>query len=237
VRASTAVFLPCRAGSTRVPGKNTRPFAGDPGGLLAIKLQQLSYLRGIDTVVVDSNDLAVLERARASQRSWPNNSELRIVERPDHLGRADTTTDALIRYAFETVREDIVLWTHVTSPLVGPGVYQAALETYHGRDTRAFDSLMAVTVLQTFLWNDTGPMNYSRTVTRWPRTQDLPPVYEVNSAVFLIDAALGRQLGDRVGNSPLLFPLDKVTAIDVDDHESFRLAETAMMAQMAAARP
>ena len=38
------VFLPCRAGSTRVPEKNTRPFAGHGGGLLGVKLDQLERL-------------------------------------------------------------------------------------------------------------------------------------------------------------------------------------------------
>ena len=33
------VFLPCRAGSQRVPGKNTRPFGDLPGGLTELKLR------------------------------------------------------------------------------------------------------------------------------------------------------------------------------------------------------
>ena len=33
-----AVFLPCRAGSVRVPEKNTRPFADHPDGLVGLKL-------------------------------------------------------------------------------------------------------------------------------------------------------------------------------------------------------
>jgi CMP-N-acetylneuraminic acid synthetase len=235
VSASIAIFLPCRAGSTRVRQKNTRPFAGDPGGLLTIKLRQLSCVRGLDAVVVDSNDAEVLERTQAFRRSWQSRAELRIVQRPDHLGQSDTSTDDLIRYAMEMVREDVLLWTHVTSPLVGPAVYEAALDQYFTRDAQTFDSLMAVTELKTFLWARDGPLNYRRTPIRWPRTQDLPPVYEVNSALFLIDTALGRRLGDRVGQTPLLFPLDRVTALDIDDEEDFRVAEVAMAAVRPAA--
>ena len=38
------VFLPCRKGSERVPQKNTRTFAGVVGGLLWIKLNELSHI-------------------------------------------------------------------------------------------------------------------------------------------------------------------------------------------------
>lgn len=36
-----AFFLPTRKGSERVKNKNTRPFAGDEGGLVEIKIKQL----------------------------------------------------------------------------------------------------------------------------------------------------------------------------------------------------
>lgn len=222
---SVALFLPCRAGSERVPEKNTRPFAGHPQGLLGRKLDQLELVRSVDRVVVDSNCPRVLELAYQRRASWSGRARLDVVERPDHLGRSSTTTDELIDYALDTVSCDTLLWTHVTSPMVDAEKYDAALAAFARRDARKHDSLMAVTLLHAFIWAEHGPVNYDRARLRWPRTQDLDPVYEVNSAIFIVDRATGRELGDRIGRAPILFPLSKLEAVDVDDEVDFALAE------------
>lgn len=222
---TVALFLPCRAGSVRVPDKNTRPFAGNLQGLLGRKLGQLERLRSVDRVVVDSNCPKVLELARMHRARWTGDAQLDVVERPDHLGRSSTTTDELIAYALATVECDVLFWTHVTSPMVGADTYEAALRAFELRTRAEHDSLMAVTPLHAFTWTKHGPVNYDRARLRWPRTQDLEPVYEVNSAIFIVERALGLELGDRIGRNPLLFPLSKLEAIDVDDEVDFALAE------------
>ena len=45
--------------------------------------------------------------------------------------------------------------------------------------------------------------------------------------MFVVPTALGRELADRIGRSPLLFPLSKVEALDVDWEEDFDFAEYA----------
>jgi CMP-N-acetylneuraminic acid synthetase len=148
-----------------------------------------------------------------------------VRERPDQLGRSETSTDELIAYALATLDADDLLWTHVTSPMVDAAVYRRALEAYAQRDQAAHDSLMSVLRVQTFLWNADGPINYDRSRERWPRTQTLVPLYEVDSAVFLVPFALAKKRGDRVGNAPRLFELSKTESVDVDWEEDFRIAE------------
>ena len=56
------------------------------------------------------------------------------------------------------------------------------------------------------------------------RTQDLPPVYEENSNLYLFTAdqiAAGRRIGDR----PILFEIDPLEAVDIDEEADFVLAE------------
>ena len=53
-------FLPCRAGSQRVPHKNTRRFGDHEDGLVGIKLEQLVACESIDEIVLSTNDEAVL---------------------------------------------------------------------------------------------------------------------------------------------------------------------------------
>lgn len=220
------VFLPCRAGSVRVHDKNTRPFAGRPDGLVGLKLQQLSETKRVHRVVLDSNDAKVLEIGRAHQASWKGKPELVVRERPDALGSSETTTDELVSYALDTLEGDVMLWTHVTSPFADARVYDAALRRFESLQP-PHDSLMSVRRVQSFLWNAQGPLNYDPKKLRWPKTQDLEPILEVDSAIFIVDMALGRRLRDRVGNHPFLYELSRIESVDIDWEEDFSYAEAA----------
>lgn len=216
-------FLPCRAGSQRVPNKNTRPFAGEAGGLLGIKLQQLLETPGIDEIVLSTNDPLVIEIGRRYLAQA--GGRMRIDLRPDALCSAATSTDALIAYVPGIIPEGHVLWTHVTSPFYDTAEYVAAIAAYRrALDAGTHDSLMGVLELRTFIWDEMRPVNYDRAVEKWPRTQTLPPLYEVNSAIFLADIAIYRDRQDRIGARPLLHPVPKTKNLDVDWEDDFHLA-------------
>lgn len=199
-------------------------FAGVQGGLLKIKLEQLAACAEVDRIVLSTNDPAVIAVAKSLRDIWP---KLEIDNRPDSLCESTTSTDELVRYVPNVVPDGTVLWTHVTSPFVGPAMYTKIVEEYRSaRERSTHDSLMTVTPLREFLWNDHGPINYAREAENWPRTQTIEPVYVVNSAAFVIEADLLSRIGDRVGERPLLYELGLLDAIDIDWPEQFQLAET-----------
>lgn len=217
-------FLPCRRGSQRVKEKNTRPFAGIAGGLTQIKIEQLLTCAAIDAIVVSTDDAKVAEicQAAAAHHSKP----VEVLERPAHLASSETSTDELIQYVSEIISEGIVLWTHTTSPFVDETVYGEAIRLYREQtELGAHDSLTSVTKVQKFLWNQDGPINYDRTQEKWPRTQTLPALYEINSAIFLAPIEIYRHMGDRIGQQVYLFELTASQAMDIDWEEDFQLAE------------
>lgn len=225
---SVTAFLPCRAGSERIPLKNTRPFAGDPDGLLSIKLRQLARCDTIDRILLSTNDPEVVRIANGVETL----GKLDIVVRPDHLCQSSTSTDELIRYVPEVISDGIVLWTHVTSPMVSETRYSQMLTAYvDAQASGSADSLMAVSSCRDFVWSSHGPINYNREVEKWPRTQTLEPLFVVNSAAFIIDVSLMRQTLDRVGSTPLLYELGEFESIDIDWPEQFEFAETAFLVQ------
>jgi CMP-N-acetylneuraminic acid synthetase len=213
-------FLPCRKGSERVPNKNTRPFSGRAHGLLEIKLAQLLAVEGLDEIVVSSNDLAVLEYAEELRTQ-----RIRTHRRADSLGSSTTSTDALVGHALDLIADGHILWTHVTSPFFGSRHYEDCLRSYRNGLEAGFDSLMTVTELHSFLWDQSGPVNYDRSTEKWPRTQTLAPTFEVNSAVFLHSAMGYRQVNDRIGHRPILHPSSKIAGFDIDWPEDFELAQ------------
>ena len=229
---SVTVFVPCRAGSQRVPHKNTRPFAGHPDGLVGLKLDQLERLAGARTIVLDSDDPAVLAIGARRRRDWQGQAALVVRQRPSAVSDDGATTDALIRYALATLPGDAMLWTHVTSPFCDENVLTRALDAFHQRAASGHDSVMAVTRVRTFVWDRSGPINYDVGAQRWPRTQDVAPLDIINSAFFLTPMALGRQCSDRIGKRPLRLPLSDIEAFDIDWPDDFVVAEQLWTALM-----
>jgi len=133
----------------------------------------------------------------------------------------------------EQVEADLYVQTHSTNPLLRTETIQAALDAFlDARDRH--DSLFTVTPLHTRLWTPDGrAINHDPEVLL--RTQDLPPVMEENSCLYVFDAATLRGRGNRIGERPLLYPLDPHEACDIDDELDWLLVE-ALYAQREATR-
>ncbi|MBD8349505.1 MULTISPECIES: cytidylyltransferase domain-containing protein [unclassified Dysgonomonas] len=216
-----SVFLPCRAGSERVPHKNTRIFADIEGGLLKIKLQQLVACNAIDSIVLSTNDEEVIQLAETV-----SSDKIKIDRRPEHLATSSTSTDDLVKYVPTIITEGAVLWTHVTSPFIDGKIYEEAIDAYRNALSKGdHDSLMSVTALRTFIWNKEGAVNYDRNKEKWPRTQTIEPLYEINSGIFLADIDIYRNLEDRIGKKPFLFENNDIDSFDIDWEEDFFIAE------------
>lgn len=215
-----SAFLPCRKGSQRIPDKNVKEFAGVKGGLLKIKLDQLCKCKDINSIIVSSNDSRVLEFA-----SLYDEDRMLIDERPDYLGSNTTTTDELINYVPSLIKEGDVLWTHVTSPFISEHDYQMIINAYFDAKNNGYDSLMTVLRIQGFIWDESGSVNYNRDHLKWPMTQNIKPLYEVDSGVFLSSIDNYSLYDDRIGLKPFLFEQEKLKSVDIDWPEDFTFAE------------
>lgn len=218
--AKVTCFLPCRQGSERVPRKNIMPFAGHEHGLVELKLYQLAQANEVDEIVLSTNDTDILEYV--AMLDMP---KLRVHHREEDLASSSTSTDALVAHALELIPEGEILWTHVTSPFINARHYDEIVRCYREKCLSGYDSLMTVTELYGFLWQHKVPLNYDRQKEKWPRTQTLSPIQEVNSGVFLASSNIYRIFNDRIGEHPYLHVLDKLVSHDIDWPEDFVVAE------------
>lgn len=221
-RGKVAFFLPARKGSQRVKNKNTRPFAGVEGGLLANKLEQLLATELIDEIVLSTNDEECL---RIGRKYAERSMRLRVVERPDELCLDTTNLQDLICYVPTITSAEHILWGHVTTPLADAASYDAAVEDYFASLDEGFDSLVGVTELKNFLLNAEGRLINNTTELPWPRTQDLAPLYEINHTVFLAPREVYIEQRNRLGRRPKLHVMDKISSMDIDWEEDFVIAE------------
>jgi CMP-N-acetylneuraminic acid synthetase len=214
MRLSVVAFVPMRHSSERVRGKNYRPFNGVP--LFQRIVSTLLSVDRISKVVIDTDSPTVKEQA---VESFPT---VEVIERPAHLLGGHVAMTEVLRHDAEQVPSEWYLQTHTTNPLLRPATIDAALDRMEA-DAGEHDSLFSVTRWQTRLYDAAGtPINHDPNVLL--RTQDLPPVYEENSNLYLFTAtqiAAGRRIGSR----PILFEIDPLEAVDIDEETDFVLAE------------
>lgn len=216
-------FIPCRSGSERVRNKNTRPFAGFEGGLLELKLRQMAAVPELESIILSSNDPVVLDYGARFAKE--HDARVQPLERPDELGRSSTTMDEFILYIARLRNEGVIMWTHVTSPFLTGAHYSAAIRAYEASTAAGHDGLVSVTKLQRFIWDQNGPVNYDPGELKWPRSQDLRPLFEVNHGMYVLPFAVMRAQSDRVGQRPYFHELDEHDALDIDWEPQFHFLE------------
>jgi len=221
-------FIPCRAGSERVKQKNTRPFASFKKGLLELKLKQMTRVLGMEKIVVSSNDPVVLDYVEKFRKI---DSRLVPIERPDKYGSSQTSMGEFTKYIAEMEQEGILLWTHVTHPFLSSNYYSKIVKSYFENVGPKKDSLVTVTRMYKFIWSEDGPYNYDSSVEKWPRSQDLTPLFEINHGVYMLPFKTMRDVGDRVGNRPYLYELPENVALDVDWEDQFSLLNDIALAR------
>ena len=209
-------LVPMRHDSERVPGKNYRPLDGVP--LFQHIVRSLLKVDAISEIVIDTDSPTVTEQCA---EVFPD--RVRVIPRPEHLRDGSIPMNTILLHDVGQTDADLYVQTHSTNPFLRSATIARAIETLLGAMPDN-DSLFSVTRLQTRLYDAQGrPINHDPSVLL--RTQNLPPVYEENSNLYLFTADTLRDRGNRIGERPLLFEIDALEATDIDDETQFTLAE------------
>ncbi len=204
--------------SQRVPGKNYRPLAGKP--LYFHILETLLAVPEIDEIAVDTDSDIVMGGLR---EHFP---QVRLLIRPEHLRGDEVPMNDVLIHDTSQIQADFYLQTHTTNPLLRRETVARAIRTFLEKYP-AWDSLFSVTMLRTRLYDEHGrAINHDPEELR--QTQDLPPVYEENSCLYLFTRANLLKRHHRIGPHPYLFPMDSAEAWDIDDELDFELCEFLM---------
>jgi CMP-N-acetylneuraminic acid synthetase len=211
-------LVPMRHHSQRVPGKNFRTLAGKP--LFYYILETLSRCSEINLIVVNTDSDVI-------QKDIENHFPDVIVHiRPEKL-RADTIPmNEILMYDTDLIPADLYLQTHSTNPLLRSSTISNAITEFR-RQSPPYDSMFSVTRLQTRLWDrNTQPVNHDADVLL--QTQDLPPIYEENSCIYLFSAENLKRRGNRIGENPMMFEIPVEEALDIDEESDFLIADLLM---------
>lgn len=201
--------------SQRVPGKNYRLLAGKP--LFHHILETLLAVPEIDEILVDTDSVPVMDGLR---QYFP---QVRIIDRPDHLRADDVPMNDILIHDTAQAQADFYLQTHSTNPLLRSETVSRAIRSLI-TNFPAQDSLFSVTRLQTRLYFEDGrAINHDPSVLI--QTQDLPPVYEENSCLYLFTRENLLRWHHRIGEKPIMFEIDANEAWDIDEEIDFAITD------------
>jgi CMP-N-acetylneuraminic acid synthetase len=208
-------LVPMRHHSQRVPGKNYRPLAGKP--LFHHIIETLLSIPEITDIIVDTDSEPVISGIR---EHFPT---VKTFNRPENLRADDVPMNEILLYDTTQVEADFYLQTHSTNPLLKAETISRAIKAFRA-NYPVLDSLFSVTRLQTRLYDQHG-----RAINHDPgvliQTQDLPPVYEENSCLYIFTRQNLLQRRHRISEKPLMFEINPDEAWDIDDELDFAICE------------
>jgi CMP-N-acetylneuraminic acid synthetase len=202
--------------SERVSNKNVRSFAGLP--LFHHVAKVLEASERVETIIINTDSDEIARNAKE------HFSKVRIIERPESIRGDLVPMNTIIAYDLSKTNGEHYLQTHSTNPLLTKSTLNLAIDEFFSM-VAPYDSLFSVTKLQTRLYWETGaPLNHNP--RELLRTQDLPPVFEENSNIYLFSRSSFAAAGNcRIGNNPKMFVMNPLEAIDIDTEDNFILAE------------
>lgn len=210
-----AALIPMRHSSERVPGKNYRSFAGKP--LFFHIVENLLKSKFVDEIVIDTDSPDIIKMTR---ENFPT---VLILERPEHLRDGSIAMNDVLLNITNQIEADLYLQTHSTNPLLTSNTIDKGiknlLESYP-----MYDSLFSVTKRNVRFWDILArPINHNQNILL--RTQDLPPIFEENSCMYIFSKDILKSKHNRIGNRPMLFEIDPVESQDIDVELNFKVAE------------
>lgn len=202
-------LVPIKMNNERTPGKNTKLF-DDGTPLIQFILKALLGAKEVDETYVYCSKEEIKEFLIDG---------VKYLKRDEKYDTATADVNDMF-YTFSCeVDADIYVLAHATAPFqMSESIDRGVLAVKSGE----YDSAIAVTKMQEFVWEDGRPMNYNP--ERIPRTQDLKPLFVETTGLYIFTKDVITNLRRRIGNKPYMLEVTKVEATDINDPIDFEIA-------------
>jgi CMP-N-acetylneuraminic acid synthetase len=154
------------------------------------------------------------------RRNFP---QVQIISRLEHLRADDVSMNEILIYDTDQIPADFYLQTHSTNPLLKAQTISHAIKLLI-TNYPTYDSLFSVTRLQTRLYDRHGKA-INHNPAELIQTQDLPPVFEENSCLYIFNRENLVAKRHRISDRPLMFEIDAAEAWDIDEELDFAICD------------
>jgi len=218
-------FIPARAGSKGLPGKNIRLLAGKP--LIAHTIEAAQKSKIFDYLIVSTDGKEIAQIAKETGAEVP-------FLRPPKLATDTAKGTDVLHHALGWLEErkkkfDWIMVLQPTSPLRSSEDILNACNLMVKLEAQA-----VVSVCETehhpwwcnILPEDHCMANFIRPDAAKANRQDLPVFYRVNGAIYLAAWDFIRKLDSWYGPKTYAYLMPPERSIDIDNFVDFALAET-----------
>ena len=206
------LFIPIKHNSQRVPRKNFRRFGREPlFKRTLLKFKQHNIF--VDTDSQEIVDLITSDKRLKHVTVFPRAEKLR----GDSVSVCELIKDFILRNDFDKP----LIQIHVTSPFLTEKTLKDA-ESFMGD----YDSVVSCNAHNSRFWRKESygfcPINHNP--VKMEQTQDLPTIYEENSAFYIFKPEVILKYGSRVGQNPYFYSVSSTESIDIDTEDDWAFA-------------
>lgn len=212
---SITAIIPAKGISHRLPNKNILPFG--ESNLLIHKIRQLKQVEDVNTIIVSSEDDAILSMACAEG--------VVSIKRPIEYAEETKPFNDFLHYIVQEAPDEHIMWACCTSPMVEPELYNQGCEKYHEKLLEGYDSLISVLPYQHYLLDENGPFTFEWGPNH-KNSQELKKLYFFTDGIILAPRKKMIEWKYYFGHNPYMMEVDKKSSVDIDDIYDYEFAKT-----------
>ena len=211
-----SAFIPIKLSSERVPNKNFTLINNKP--LFFYILKTLKSVKSVSQIVIDADDQAVVDEIK----KYFDNLDI-FIRNPKLLSPVESVNN-IINSNLENFKNETVIQTHVTNPLLHPNTLKNALNEYATNKKAIF----SVNALQSRFYNSKLEAINHNPDELIP-TQDLDIIYEENSNFYIFSKdQFIENNNKRLSSESTPFVTSTYESIDIDNQEDLEIVKKIM---------
>lgn len=218
----TIAIVPMRHVSQRVTQKNYRNLGNKP--LYQHIIETILKCDQIEQLIIETDSSIIKEGILKKYSKY----RITILDRPATHTSPEISMNQILLLAVDRLlesklitEETTIVQTHATNPFLTVDTIESALDQFREHQP---ETLMTVAKYQKRLWTPKGePLNHSPSELK--QTQDLQPVYEENSSLYLFKVKTLLVHQNRLGGHIKFYAMNLLESWDIDTEEDFQIAE------------
>jgi CMP-N-acetylneuraminic acid synthetase len=220
--------ITARGGCKGIPQKNIQPLLGKP--LVAYTIEAALQSRTLNKIIVSTDNETIAHISKKYGAEVP-------FLRPKHLATDTATSLSVLQHAVSYLAEkegylaDIIVCLQPTSPLRSAGDIDQAVTLCMNTGADSVVSLCKVEHHPYWMKKVVEGRVYPLMEVddeEYPRRQDLPPVYQLNGAIYVTRKKILMEEERVLGEHTLAHIMSQERSIDIDTPIDLKLAELIM---------
>lgn len=218
-------FIPLRAGSKGIPGKNKKKLLGRP--LFCWVLGE-AIASQLDQVYVYTDDQDILDFI---EKEYHSTDKVMAVKRSD-ASATDTASTEMAMMEFvnnSALKFDLFCLLQATSPFTTAQDINNCLDAV--ANSKNYDSALTVVNSHRFTWHADGtPKNYD--IFNRPRRQDFDGLLIENGACYVTTDSALRESQNRISGNIATVPMPEDSLTEIDSLTDWKIVEELLAARL-----